>query len=130
MKQSNYLIIAHVGAILGAIFLFAGVYTGTYYEFSTVWIRIPYAQYAPSLIMCGIISLIISALMWRASKATPIPFNIIMKRLIAYVGVTLGAAFLAFGLYVGTPLIIAGAVLLTAGLLMLIASKEPAPLPA
>ena len=123
MKQSNYLIIAHVGAILGAIFLFAGEYTGTYYEFSTEWIRIPYAQYAPSLIMCGIISLIISAFMWRASEVTPIPFNIIMKRLIAYAGVALGATVLVSGLYAGTPLIITGVVLLTAGIMILIASK-------
>jgi len=129
MKKSNYQSIDFVAAILSAVFLFAGVYADIYYEFSTEWIRFPYAQYAPSLVMCGIISLIISALMWRASKATPIPFNIIMKRLIAYAGVALGATLLATGLYVGTPLIITGGVFLAVGLWMLIASKAT-PIPA
>jgi len=131
MKQSDYLIISYVGVILGAIFLFAGVYASLYnemaFELGSIF---PYVRYTPGLLICGIVSLIISALMWRASKPTLISFNIVMKRLIAYVGVALGAAFLAVGLYVGTPLIIAGAVLLTASLLMFIASKEPAPLPA
>jgi protein-S-isoprenylcysteine O-methyltransferase Ste14 len=130
MKKSDYRLIAYVGVILGAIFLFAGVYASLYnemaFELGSIF---PYVRYTPGSLMCGIVSLIISALMWRESQPTPIPFNMIMKRLIAYVGVALGAVLLAFGLYVGTPLIIAGAILLTAGLLMLKAPKE-LPIPA
>jgi hypothetical protein len=78
MKQYYYLIIAYITAILGAILLLAGLYAGTYYEVLIGWREptqtiYPYAQYVPSLLICGIISLIISTLMWRASKAIPIP---------------------------------------------------------
>jgi len=77
VKQYYYLIIAYITAILGAILLLAGLYAGTYYEITIGFagqgtkFTYPYAQYAPSLLICGIVSAVISALMWRASKATP-----------------------------------------------------------
>lgn len=73
MKKSDYQLIALVAAILSAVFLYAGVYAYTYYQFTTEWVRFPYAQYAPSLFICGIMSAVTSALMWRASKAIPTP---------------------------------------------------------
>jgi ABC-type antimicrobial peptide transport system permease subunit len=78
MKKSDYQLIAFIAAILSAIFLLAGLYAATYNEIKVIGFAgqgtefaYPYAQYAPSLIMCGIVSAVISALMWRASKATP-----------------------------------------------------------
>jgi hypothetical protein len=79
MKKSDYQLIACIGAILSALFLFAGFYTGAYEEITIglagqgTKFAYPYAQYAPSLAICGIVSAVISALMWRASKATPTP---------------------------------------------------------
>lgn len=80
MKKSDYQLIAYVGAILSAVFLFAGVYTGSYNEVAFGFagqgtkVTFPYAQYSPSFLICGIISAVISALMWRASKeATLLP---------------------------------------------------------
>jgi hypothetical protein len=79
MRKSDYQLIAFIATILGAVFLLAGLYAGTYYELHIgfagqgSWYAYLYAQYAPSLLICGIVSLIISALMWRASKATPTP---------------------------------------------------------
>jgi len=79
MNKSNYLLIAYVGVILSAAFFVVGYWCATVFNLifgiggSGSGYQYPWAPYAPGLIMCGIVSLIISALMWRASKATPQP---------------------------------------------------------
>jgi len=77
MKKSDFQLIGYIGTVLGAFFLFGGLFASSYYEVHSYLFNLgsyavyPYAQYSGSLIVAGIVLLVVGlAFLWRAKQDT------------------------------------------------------------
>ena len=69
MKKSDFQLIGIIGTVLGVLFLAGGVFATVYFETTWIFVEYPYAKYAPSLLIAGIILLVVGvAFLWRASQ--------------------------------------------------------------
>jgi ABC-type antimicrobial peptide transport system permease subunit len=74
MKKSDFQLIGYIGTVLGALFLFGGIFASSYYEvhrgvFGYTYATYPYTQYSGSLLVSGIALLVVGlAFLWRAKQ--------------------------------------------------------------